>query len=147
MVRKTILIIDDSEIDKLMLENILLCDYFVETAENGFKGMELILHGDKKIDCILLDLHMPIMDGFGVLELLKDSNISDIPVIIISAESTSENLFKSFSFNAADFICNLLNRRQSLKESPPRLKRKSDHSIYFFISVCSTTLFPRRVIA
>ena len=97
MVRKTVLIIDDSEIDRLMLENILLMDYSVETAENGFKGMEKVLHGDCKIDCILLDLHMPIMDGFDVLELLKDCNIKDIPVIIISSESTSENLFKTFS--------------------------------------------------
>lgn len=124
MVRKTILIIDDSEIDKLMLENILLMDYFVETAENGFKGMELILHGDKKIDCILLDLHMPIMDGFGVLELLKDSNISDIPVIIISAESTSENLFKSFSFNAADFICKPFEPQTILERVAAALEKK-----------------------
>ncbi len=124
MVRKTILIIDDSEIDKLMLENILLCDYFVETAENGFKGMELILHGDKKIDCILLDLHMPIMDGFGVLELLKDSNVSDIPVIIISAESTSENLFKSFSFNAADFICKPFEPQTILERVAAALEKK-----------------------
>ena len=124
MVRKTILIIDDSEIDKLMLENILLMDYFVETAENGFKGMELILHGEKKIDCILLDLHMPIMDGFGVLELLKDSNISDIPVIIISAESTSENLFKSFSFNAADFICKPFEPQTILERVAAALEKK-----------------------
>lgn len=124
MVRKTILIIDDSEIDKLMLENILLMDYFVETAENGFKGMELILHGDKKIDCILLDLHMPIMDGFGVLELLKDSNVSDIPVIIISAESTSENLFKSFSFNAADFICKPFEPQTILERVAAALEKK-----------------------
>ena len=124
MVRKTILVIDDSEIDKLMLENILLMDYFVETAENGFKGMELILHGDKKIDCILLDLHMPIMDGFGVLELLKDSNVSDIPVIIISAESTSENLFKSFSFNAADFICKPFEPQTILERVAAALEKK-----------------------
>ena len=124
MVRKTILIIDDSEIDKLMLENILLMDYFVETAENGFKGMELILHGEKKIDCILLDLHMPIMDGFGVLELLKDSNVSDIPVIIISAESTSENLFKSFSFNAADFICKPFEPQTILERVAAALEKK-----------------------
>ena len=124
MVRKTILIIDDSEIDKLMLENILLMDYFVETAENGFKGMELILHGDKKIDCILLDLHMPIMDGFGVLELLKDSNVSDIPVIIISAESTSENLFKSFSFNAADFICKPFEPQTILERVAAAIEKK-----------------------
>ncbi|MCR4929925.1 MAG: response regulator [Lachnospiraceae bacterium] len=124
-----------------MLENILLCDYFVETAENGFKGMELILHGDKKIDCILLDLHMPIMDGFGVLELLKDSNVSDIPVIIISAESTSENLFKSFSFNAADFICKPFEPQTILERVAAALEKKKIITQYISLSQFAPPLF------
>ncbi len=105
MVRKRVLIVDDSEIDRLLLENILMMEYAVETAENGYRGIEKVLHGDKKIDCILLDLHMPIMNGFGFLELLKDSNVDNIPIIIISTESTSENILKTYSFNATDFIC------------------------------------------
>lgn len=109
-----------------MLENILLLDYEIETAENGFRGMERVLHGSQKIDCILLDLHMPVMNGFGVLELLRDCNINDIPVIIISTESTSENLYKTFSFNAADFICKPFDPQIVIERVDAVLKRNND---------------------
>lgn len=105
MFDKRILIIDDSEIDREMLQNILIWEYLVETAEDGLQGLERLLKGTPEIDGILLDLHMPIIDGFGVLELLKSNGITNIPVVIITAESTSENLYKTFPYNIADFIC------------------------------------------
>ena len=99
MSQKCILIIDDSEIDREILKNILFIDFRVESVENGYKGVERILKGNPKIDGILLDLHMPIMDGFGVLELLKENGIDDIPTVTITAESTEDNLFKTFPYN------------------------------------------------
>ena len=69
---KRVLIIDDSEIDRSILKNILDTDYYVMEAENGFKGIEILLNRKNKIDCVLLDLHMPILDGFRVLELMKE---------------------------------------------------------------------------
>ena len=102
---KRILIIDDSEIDRAILENILFLDFDIETANNGYMGVERILKGAPKLDCILLDLHMPIMNGFSVLEVLKQNDVKDIPIVIITAESTSENLYKTFPYNIADFIC------------------------------------------
>ena len=105
MAKKRILIIDDSEIDRAILENILFLDFNIETDENGYKGVERILKGAPRIDGILLDLHMPIMDGFGVLELLKENDITDIPIVIITAESTESNLIKAYPYNIADFIC------------------------------------------
>ncbi len=102
---KRILIIDDSEVDREILTNLLtIGGYEVETAENGYAGLELILRGRNVIDCIMLDLHMPIMNGFSVLEIMKQNDVK-IPVIIITAESTSENLMKTFPYNIADFIC------------------------------------------
>jgi CheY-like chemotaxis protein len=102
---KRILIIDDSEIDREILTGILnLGGYEVETAENGYEGLEVILRGRKLIDCIMLDLHMPIMNGFSVLEILKQNDVK-IPVVIVTAESTSDNLMKTFPYNIADFIC------------------------------------------
>ncbi len=105
MADKNILIIDDSDIDRDILKCILMPYYKIETAENGYKGIERILKGIPKIDGILLDLHMPIMDGFGVLELLKENQIRNIPVVIITAESTSDNLFKAVPYKITDFIC------------------------------------------
>ena len=105
MFDKRILIIDDSEIDREILQNILIWEYLVEAAEDGLKGLDRLLKGSPEIDGILLDLHMPIIDGFGVLELLRENGISDIPVVVITAESTSENLYKAFPYNIKDFIC------------------------------------------
>ena len=105
MSEKRILIIDDSEIDRELLKNMLFLEYEVETAENGYKGVERVLKGAPKIEGILLDLHMPIMDGFSVLELLKVNGITDIPIVIITAESTEANLFKTYPYKIADFIC------------------------------------------
>ena len=105
MFDKRILIIDDSEIDREILQNILMREYMVEVAEDGLKGLARLMKGSPEIDGILLDLHMPIIDGFGVLELLKENGITDIPVVVITAESTSENLYKAYPYNIKDFIC------------------------------------------
>ena len=104
--RKRILIIDDSEIDREILSCILsIDDYDIDTAENGYLGLEKILRARRPIDCIILDLHMPIMNGFSVLEIMKQNEVKNIPVVIMTAESTSENLKKTFPYNIADFIC------------------------------------------
>ncbi|MBR4344507.1 MAG: response regulator [Lachnospiraceae bacterium] len=102
---KRLLIIDDSEIDRSILKNILEIDFDIIEAENGYKGLETILNKRKEIDGILLDLHMPVLDGFHVLQLMKENGIIEIPVIIITAESTEQNLVKTVSYNIRDFIC------------------------------------------
>ena len=110
MANKKVLIIDDSEIDRSILKNILDEDYDIIEAENGFKGIETLLARRRVIDGVLLDLHMPILDGFHVLELMKENGLSDIPVIIITSESTEQNLMKTVSYNIRDFICKPFDR-------------------------------------
>ena len=110
MAHKKVLIIDDSEIDRSILKNILDEDYDIIEAENGFKGIETLLSRRRVIDGVLLDLHMPILDGFHVLELMKENGLSDIPVIIITSESTEQNLMKTVSYNIRDFICKPFDR-------------------------------------
>lgn len=61
---KRLLIIDDSEVDRSILKKILEIDFHILEAENGFKGMETLLENRRRIDGILLDLHMPVLDGF-----------------------------------------------------------------------------------
>ena len=79
---KRLLIIDDSEVDRSILKKILEIDFHILEAENGFKGMETLLENRRRIDGILLDLHMPVLDGFHVLELMKENKVTDILVII-----------------------------------------------------------------
>ena len=102
---KRLLIIDDSEIDRQILNQILSIDFFVEEAENGFKGLEIMLKKHKELDGVLLDLHMPVLDGFNVLEIMKEKGLLDIPIIIVTAESTEENLLKTLPYCIRDFIC------------------------------------------
>lgn len=102
---KKLLIIDDSEIDREILKNILKFDFYIYEAENGYKGLEMMIEKHRELDGVLLDLHMPILDGFHVLEIMKEKKLLDIPVIIITAESTGENLQKTVPYCIKDFIC------------------------------------------
>ena len=105
MFYKELLIVDDSEIDRQILKNILDKDFMIYEAENGFKGLEIMLDRHGKLDGVLMDLHMPVLDGFHVLEIMKEKGLYDIPIIIITAESTEKNLMKTVKYNIRDFIC------------------------------------------
>jgi len=93
---KKILIIDDSRFTRVNLSNFLKqYDYEIIEADNGVSGLKAVQ--EQKPDCIISDLLMPEMDGYGFLENLKKQGIS-IPVIIITAdiqETTKKKIIKS----------------------------------------------------
>ena len=87
--RQTILIVDDSEMNRMMLTEILGAHYQYIEAENGRQAIHL-LQKNLIVDLILLDIHMPEMDGFQVLEQLNKAQwMDEIPVIMISAKPSS----------------------------------------------------------
>jgi two-component system chemotaxis response regulator CheY len=99
------MLIDDSTIMRLMLKKLLrqhdLTD--IEEAGNGLEGIEILKN--KPVDLILLDLHMPDLDGLGVLRILKnDDNLKDIPVIIVSSESEKEKISEGMKLGAASYV-------------------------------------------
>lgn len=101
--KRRILIVDDEEINREILGNILQDRYDVFYATDGKKAMEML--GDKNSDfsLILLDLLMPVMDGFEVLDLLQgDEVLKHVPVIVMTSEKTAE--VKSIKHGAYDFI-------------------------------------------
>ncbi len=104
MVKKKLLVIDDSEIDREILKNILNNDFDIVEAGNGFSGLEVILSGRPRVDAVLLDISMPVLDGFKVLELMEENKIKDLPVILITAEATKENVQKAVRFGIPNFI-------------------------------------------
>lgn len=81
---KKILIIDDDKLlNNLLEKKLILAGYDVVIAENGDKGIKKIK--EEMPDLVLLDITMPVMDGYEVLENIeKDDSIKDIPVIVIS---------------------------------------------------------------
>jgi DNA-binding response OmpR family regulator len=98
-----ILVVDDDEVIRSMLKVFLEDDYEVICADNSIEGLRLAQF--EPFDLILLDVQMPIFDGRDLCESLKeDPATSDIPIIFISALSSTEDQVKCFQAGAADFV-------------------------------------------
>lgn len=98
---KSILIVDDSSIIRNYLEKACQTKYNCLMAPGGMEAISLI--DSKHCDLILLDLMMPGIDGFGVLEHLRAKNLN-IPVIIVSGDTTKESIDRAFQYNVVDMI-------------------------------------------
>ncbi|SDG66926.1 HD-GYP domain-containing protein [Desulfosporosinus hippei] len=101
--QRTIMIVDDTEMNIDILVEALQDDYELIIAINGVEAMEL-LEGQKP-DLILLDIMMPEMDGYEVLRTLKKSpDLENIPVILLSAITDSDSKTKGFTLGAVDYV-------------------------------------------
>ncbi len=101
---KKIIIVEDEEILRNLLQKKLENEgYEVEVAEDGEQGIKKIR--ETKFDLILLDIIMPKMGGFDVLEAMqKDENISDIPVIVVSNSGQPVEIDRAQKLGARDWI-------------------------------------------
>lgn len=109
--RNTLLIVDDFEFNRLMLGD-TFSEYAIVEAENGERAIEEFEQHKNEICALLLDIMMPVMDGFGVLEYLVNNNyIDDIPVFIISADTSDKSLSRAYDLGAADVIAKPFNIR------------------------------------
>ena len=100
-----ILIVEDNEMNRLLLSRILESAYTVHTAENGRQALEEIERLGTRLSIVLLDIIMPVMNGFDVLRAMNAGNITDdIPVIMISSDDDAETVQKAFSLGVSDFI-------------------------------------------
>ena len=101
--RHLVLVVEDQEINRDVLGVILEDDYDVIYASNGVEAMEAIYENRNRLSIILLDLIMPVMDGYEVLRRLKeDRELKQIPVIVLTAEKAAE--LRALQAGAADFI-------------------------------------------
>ncbi|GAE89090.1 response regulator [Acetivibrio straminisolvens] len=100
----TILVIDDNVFDNAIIKNYLYGErYSIVSALNGREALELI--ESRNIDLILLDIVMPIMDGYDFLkEFSKTSYYKEIPVIVTSNLDSTENIEKILEFEIFDYI-------------------------------------------
>ena len=99
-----ILVVDDVPVNNLLVEKMLARYKFnMRTACNGKECMEAV--ENEKPNLILLDLMMPVMDGFQVLKEIKGNpELADIKVIVLSALNTNEDIVKAYNMGANDFI-------------------------------------------
>ncbi len=103
--RKKILIVDDSTINRRILADILSAEYQIIEAKDGESAILCLRSFGDGLSLVLLDIVMPEVDGFAVLqEMKKNGWIERIPVITISSESSSENVDKAYALGVTDFI-------------------------------------------
>lgn len=103
--KKTILIVDDTELNRCVLADILQDDYNIVEACNGREAIEILKKHDASISLLLLDLIMPEMTGFDVLAIMQKNHWHEtIPVVIISSENSPEYIEKSFEYGVVDYI-------------------------------------------
>ena len=104
---KTILVVDDSNIVRNFVKRIFSDEYNVGTAKDGEEAIE-ILKANKDnglIETVLLDLNMPKVDGFAVLEFMRQSGMLEtIPVSIISGDSSKETIDRAFTYGIIDML-------------------------------------------
>jgi len=102
--RAKVLLVDDSKMVQQMYKNALTFEQFeVTTVDNGMEAIKAL--SKEKPDIILLDLTMPVMDGYKVLQVIKtDPKLSRIPVLIFSAKGQPEEVEKSLALGATGYI-------------------------------------------
>ena len=102
---KTMLVVDDMEINRASLESIFETDYRILQAGDGEEALRILEEQNYKVDMILLDLMMPGMNGQTFMQERKnDPRILNIPVVIITADDTTEQQVLTMELGASDYI-------------------------------------------
>ncbi|MCI8660330.1 MAG: response regulator [Lachnospiraceae bacterium] len=100
-----ILVVDDSELNRELLQDMLKDDYVIEMAEDGKQAIHKLEEYSRETAALLLDLNMPVMDGFSVIaEMRRNGWMKKIPVLIISSEYAAEVESTCFELGVSDFI-------------------------------------------
>lgn len=102
----TILVVEDDRNTRLLTEAKLRKHYNIVSAENGEKALDIIYN--QKIDFIVSDIMMPVMDGYELLETLKKENIN-VPILFLTAKSEFEDKKKGYENGIDDFVTKPIN--------------------------------------
>ena len=103
---KTILVVDDSDIIRSFIKKIFHDTYEVMMAKDGREALDIIsVEEEGKIIGLFLDLNMPNIDGFAVLDYFKENNLfNKIPVAIITGDDSKEAIDKAFKYPIVDML-------------------------------------------
>ncbi|MDO5602078.1 MAG: response regulator, partial [Oscillospiraceae bacterium] len=102
---KKILVVDDIELNRAILSQMFASEYQVCEASNGQEAIECIEKEKGNFSAILLDVIMPVMDGFGVLDYLTTKKLMNkIPVFLITADSSDDMTLRGYEMGVADVI-------------------------------------------
>lgn len=103
--KRTILIVEDNEINRMMLSELLSSEYMVLEAENGQQALDVLERKKDEISVILLDITMPVMDGYTFLSIAKkDPSLASIPVIVTTQSDSEADEVAALSHGATDYV-------------------------------------------
>ncbi|MDL2287142.1 response regulator [Eubacteriales bacterium OttesenSCG-928-G02] len=103
--KRKLLVVDDIEVNRMVLSNLFMEEFEVLEAENGEVALNIINSYASEISVVLLDLAMPVMDGFQVLEEMQKSGIIHlVPVIMITGENDDEKMLTGYKLGVSDLV-------------------------------------------
>ncbi len=103
--KKKILVVDDKRVNRKILSFILQDDYDILMAENGKECMEILKKEKNNLSAVLLDILMPVMDGYEVLqEVGKSEELSRIPFLVTTYKNVEETELRTLNLGAGDFV-------------------------------------------
>lgn len=121
--KKSVLIVEDELRIRFLLRDYLTKDDFnVFEASNGEEG--LFIFSTQKIDLVLLDIMMPVMDGFTMLEKLRE--VSTVPVILLTAKGEEEDKLQGYDYGADDYITKPFSPKVLIAKVKALLKRSRE---------------------
>ncbi len=104
-IKESLLVVDDNEINRAVLVGTFQDEYNIIEAENGKEALDILLQEKNSISAILLDIVMPVMDGFAFLEEFKKRSLTGvIPVFLITADTSERNMYRGYQLGVMDII-------------------------------------------
>lgn len=103
--KRAVLVVDDQKLNREILRDILKDEYVVACAENGQEAIDILMRKKKKFAAVLLDILMPVMDGYEVMEMMqKTPALCGIPILVTSQIIEKEYELKALNMGASDFV-------------------------------------------
>lgn len=128
MNKRKVLIVDDQEVNRRMLSKIIESDYDVVCAENGQEALSILYKEHKNTSAIILDLMMPVMNGYDFLESIShDVHLSNIPVIVTTVCDSESDEIKALNYGACDFVRKPYNSEVLKKRLNNAIKNTINH--------------------
>lgn len=122
-----VLIVDDNNLNRKVFEHIIGLMYQFDIAENGQVALDKIRNGD--FDLILMDIQMPVLDGINTLKAIKSENLTDAPVVAVSAFANQKDRDYFISMGFDDFIPKPIKPKMLLETLELYLKKKNAESM------------------
>ena len=98
------LIVEDKAVNRYVLKSIFEEDYEIAECADGRAAIEILEEERDAVSVVLLDIVMPVCDGFAVLEYMKKTALDTVPVILISSNVDDNNIQKAYEYDVVDYI-------------------------------------------